>query len=148
MEDIETILEVWTKEDSKIDDTELAMESINIPMLHGKYLKYYHEYKSSFNKLKIKSDKLKQILKEYYRGDLNNPEDLKIIGREPYPKTVLRQELYDYVENDEEYIKLKNKLTQLEEAIEILEQILKSINVRNFAIKNAIDFLKFTNGVV
>ena len=37
---IEDIMEMWTK-DSSIDETELATESSNIPVLHNKYLKIF-----------------------------------------------------------------------------------------------------------
>ena len=37
---IEDIMEMWNK-DSKIDETELATESSNIPVIHNKYLKIF-----------------------------------------------------------------------------------------------------------
>jgi len=37
---IDEIIEEWQK-DAKIDDVELDTESLNVPMLHAKYLKIY-----------------------------------------------------------------------------------------------------------
>ena len=89
---------------------------------------------------------LKLKLSDYYRGDLNNPEDLKEIGREPWPKKVLKQDLYDYVEGDVDMIALNTKIVYQEEFVDVLTEIIKSINGRGYVIKNSIDFLKFTMG--
>ena len=37
---LEDIIDMW-QEDVKIDETELSRESINTPILHGKYLKHF-----------------------------------------------------------------------------------------------------------
>ena len=39
---IEDIISMW-QEDVKIDETELSRESLNIPLLHGKYLKHFSD---------------------------------------------------------------------------------------------------------
>jgi hypothetical protein len=95
----------------------------------------------------MKQKHLHQRLMDYYRGDLNNPEDLAEIGREPYPHKRLKQEVSYYVESDEDMVQINTKIAYQQEMVDVLEEILKSINTRGFAIKNSIDFLKFTNGM-
>ena len=89
---------------------------------------------------------LQQRLMDYYRGDLNNPEDLAELGREPYPFKRLKQEVSYYVDTDKEMVQLNTKIAYQQEVVDVLEEILKSVNTRNFLIKNSIDFLKFTGG--
>ena len=142
---IDDVVEMWQK-DCKIDETELSLESLNVPSLHAKYLKIYSNEKLKLRSLNLKKKDLKVRLSDYYKGDLNNPEDLKEIGREPWPKKVLKQDLYDYVEGDVDMIALNTKIVYQEEFVDVLTEIIKSINGRGYVIKNSIDFLKFTMG--
>ena len=142
---IDDVVEMW-KKDCKIDETELSLESLNVPSLHAKYLKIYSNEKLKLWSLNLKKKDLKVRLSDYYKGDLNNPEDLKEIGREPWPKKVLKQDLYDYVEGDVDMIALNTKIVYQEEFVDVLTEIIKSINGRGYVIKNSIDFLKFTMG--
>ena len=87
----------------------------------------------------LKKKTLSKRLSEYYKGDLNNPEDLKEINREPWPKTVLRQDLNTYIESDTDMIALLTKIAYQEEVVLLLEDILKMINTF-FKLK------KFLNG--
>lgn len=136
---------MW-QEDVKIDETELSRESLNIPLLHGKYLKFFSQERLKLRALKMKQKQLQQRLMDYYRGDLNNPEDLAELGREPYPYKRLKQDISYYVDSDSEMVQLNMKLVYQQEVVDILEEIIKSVNTRGFVIKNSLDFLKFTSG--
>ena len=142
--DIEAIIAEWAK-DTKLDDTELDYESLRIPNLHAKYLKIYGEQKVKLRGLKIKSKQLHQTLYDYYRGDLNNKEELERIKREPWPKTVLKQDLSMYVDADQEMVKLQSRIALTEETVGVLEEIMKSINSRGYLVKNAIEWRRLTN---
>ena len=142
---IDDVVGMWQK-DCKIDETELSLESLNVPALHAKYLKIYSTQRLKLRSLNLKKKELKVKLGDYYKGDLNNPEDLKEIGREPWPKKVLKQDLYDYVEGDVDMIALNTKIVYQEEFVDVLTEIVKNINGRGYVIKNSIDFLKFTMG--
>lgn len=142
---IDDIIGMW-QDDVKIDETELSRESINTPILHGKYLKHFSEQRLKLRSLKLKHKQLQSKLMDYYRGDLNNPQDLAEIGREPYPHKRLKQEINTYVESDTEMVDLNIKVAYQTELVEVLEEIMKNINTRGFVIKNSIDFLRFTSG--
>lgn len=141
---IDDIIEQW-QSDAKIDDVELDTEALNVPLLHAKYLKMYAQEKVKLKKFKIDYKILRKVLAEYYRGELNNPEDLDELGRDPWPKAVLKQDIPNYIEGDDDMIKLVGKMVYQEEVVSLLEDILKSINNRGFQIKNAIDWRKLTN---
>jgi len=141
---IEDIISSW-REDCKLDDTELDTEALRIPNLHAKYLKMLAENRVKLRALRIKQKQLSQTLYDYYKGDLNNPEDLATIKREPWPKTVLKQDMSMYVDSDEDMVKMNSKIAMQEEIVGVCEEILKSINNRGFQIKNAIDWRRLTN---
>ena len=142
---IEDIIGMW-QGDSKIDETELSRESLNIPILHGKYLKYFSDERLKLRALKMKYKQLNQRLMDYYRGDLNNPEDLAELGREPYPFKRLKNEVSYYVDSDSEMVQLNTKIAYQQEMVDVLEEIIKAINTRGYVIKNSLDFLRFTSG--
>jgi len=141
---IEQVIEMW-QQDAKIDDVELDTEALNVPVLHGKYLKLYYEQKLRLKRYKIQYKTLNKQLSEYYRGELNNPEDLKSIGREPWEKHVLKADVQQYIEGDQEMIDLVTRMVYQEQVVSLLEDIMKSINNRGFQIKNAIDWRKLTH---
>ena len=142
---IENIIGMW-QEDVKIDETELSRESLNIPLLHGKYLKHFSDERLKLRALKMKHKQLSTRLTDYYRGDLNNPEDLADLGREPYEFKRLKQEVSHYVDSDSEMVQLNTKIAYQQELVDILEEIIKAINTRGYVIKNSLDFLRFTSG--
>ena len=141
---IEEIMDKWV-EDAKIDDVDLDRESLSVPNLHAKYLKILYSEKLKLRKFVLQKKTLVKVLTEYYKGDLNNPEDLEEIRREPWSRTILKQDINSYVESDEEMIKLLTKIAYQEEVVSLLEDIMKNINNRTFHIKNAIEWRKLTN---
>lgn len=141
---IEDIVDSW-RADAVVDDTELDRAALNVPILHAKYLNILSIERLKLRSLKLKQKEMTRLLGEYYRGDLNNPEDLADIGREPWPKTVLKQDLLQYVEADVDMIKLTTRLALQQETVDVCEEILKSINSRGYTIKNAIDWRRLTN---
>lgn len=141
---IEDIISLW-REDSKLDDTELDIESLKIPNLHAKYLKLLAENKVKLKALRVRQKQLYNTLYNYYKGDMNNKEDLAVLNREPWPKTVLKQDMSMYIDADNDMVKLSAKIGLQEEVVGVCEEILKSINTRGFTIKNAIDWRRLTN---
>ena len=67
---IEEIMEMWNK-DSKIDETELATESSNIPVIHNKYLKIFMAERVKLFSAKADLKKKRRLLLEYYLGELD-----------------------------------------------------------------------------
>ena len=130
-------LQEIARKDMKLDDVNLDIESLKIPELQHKYLKFY----STYNLLVKKTDSEYKILYrkkwEYYSGKNDSP----------FPLKILKQDMSIYLESDEELIESKNKLEYYKDILSFLEGILKSLNNRGFQIKNAIDWKKFTEGL-
>jgi hypothetical protein len=141
---IEDIVSEWDK-DCKMDETELGVESTNIPIVHNKYLKIYMGENAQLKRMFAQRNKLKRTLTEYYLGELDQDE-LEELGRDQFYKKILKNEVETYIESDDTFIDLNLKLALQQEKVNYIEAIIKSINNRGFQIKNAIDWLKFDNG--
>jgi len=140
LEDIEILWE----QDAKIDRTDLDNESLKIPTLHSKYYKIYLREKVQ---LKAEEQEYKIFYKlkhEYYTGKLSQ-EDLTHYSWQPFP-FVLKGDLQIYMESDKDLAEKLLKLQVQREKVELLENIIKTLNGRGFLIKNAIDFIRFTSG--
>ena len=139
---LDEIQALWD-EDSKLDQDELHVESTKIPSLHAKYYKIYNNLTLL---KKVEEIKLKQAKKEkwlYYKGKApatiykDMPFDLKLTTKE---------EINMFIEADEDIRKIKYKIDYLDQVIFFLESVIKQISVRNFQIKNAIDWTKWKEG--
>lgn len=142
---LEEISQEWIK-DAKIDTTELDIESIKIPQLHSKYLKIYFEERRRLKGLEFQSKEMYLNKYEYYNGRLSD-EELKNLNWEPFMKRLMKNEVDLYLESDKDIIANNMRIVNQKEKLDMLEEILKNLNQRNFQIKNAIDWKKFTQGV-
>lgn len=140
---LEEIEALW-EQDSKIDRTDLDNESLKIPTLHSKYYKIYLREKVQ---LKAEEQEYKIYYKtkhEYYTGKLSK-EELDQYGWEPF-QFVLKNDLQVYVDADKDIAERLLKIQVQREKVDLLENIIKTLNGRGFLIKNAIDFIRFTSG--
>jgi hypothetical protein len=141
---IEEIVSEWDK-DSKIDETELSTEAINIPKIHNKYLKIFMGERISLFRLKAEKNRVRKTLQEYYLGELDKQE-LEELGRDQFYKKLLKNEIEVYIESDDLFIETTLKVAMQQEKVDYIERVIKSLDSRGFQIKSAIDFLKFTMG--
>ena len=141
---LEDIQELWNK-DSEIDYTELGTESIRIPLIHDKYLKIFTDERIRLKGVEFELSKMVRTKTEYYSGKMSQ-EELERHGWEQYLGRLLKNEIANYIESDDDVIKLKQQLVILQEKITYLDSVIKMINNRGFQIKNALDWLKFSHG--
>jgi hypothetical protein len=142
---LEDILENWSK-DALYDDLNLDRDSLAISSLHAKYIQILAIERSLLRSCMAKKKGLYKDLREYYLGTLNNPDDLERMSREPFLHKVLKNEVHNYVDSDDELMKLDNRLSMQEEKVSTMLEIVKAIHKRSFDIKHAIEWRKFTNG--
>ena len=140
----EEIQKLWTS-DCNIDETELAQESVKIPQLHNKYLIFYSNEKLRFKTQRFEHSKLVKLKKEYYGGKMSQ-EELEAIDWEPFQHKLLKADVEQYVDADDNVIESKKMLALQEEKVDYLEAIVKGLSTRGYLIKNAIDWKRFTEG--
>ncbi len=132
------------EEDSKIDKTALDEESLKTPYLHGKWSTIFFD---ELRELKILESKCKilQLKKfHYYTGKAGDEE----YHLHPLDHKVLKQDLEMYLDADVELNSIKLKTAEQKAKCELIERQLKDIAQRNWHIRNAIEFLKFKNGIL
>lgn len=142
---IEQIHDMWVV-DSKFDDLNLDTESLSIESLHAKYNRILSDCRMQLRALVINRRTHVNTLREYYLGNLNNPDDLKRINREPFAQRVLKNEVHNHVDSDDDLIKIDSKIAIAEEQVEVVTEIIKMIHKRSFNIRASIDWKKFTSG--
>lgn len=141
---IDEILENWQK-DSQIDKTELGDEALNIPKLHHKYYQIFVKEKMILRK---QESDMKQLKLDKYEFLTQGPnEETKEKGWKLPPKgMILKGDLPMYLDADQDVVNLSLKIGYQQEKLELLDSIIKTIMNRNFIIRNAIDWQKFTMG--
>jgi hypothetical protein len=59
----------------------------------------------------------------------------------------MKNEIDMYLEADKEVIEINLRIFNQKEKLDFIEEVIKNLNQRNFQIKNAIEWKKFTQGV-
>lgn len=141
---LETIYELWAQ-DAVIDQTDLGNASLKSSELHQKYHKIYTNERLQLREVEIRLKQLKLEKFEFYtQGPTKETQErgwqLPPVGK------VLRQDVQNYIEADNDIIQLTLKLGLQQEKVELLESIIRTINNRNYQVKNALDWLRFTSG--
>ena len=129
-------LEKLVEKDLYIDETILAKESLLTPTKHNKYLKMLLRERLKLKQLHNELNKVSLGRTCYYNG--SDPD--------PYEYVLKDREVKDYVKVDPVVMEAEAKVTLQEETVKYLEEVCKMFTNRGFAIKNAIDFMKFTEG--
>ena len=137
--------DTW-KTDCKIDELNLGSESIKTAEVHSKYLNHLTNFKLQLRKFESQMLTLRRVKWRYFRGELSKLE-LDDLGWEQYlgPQP-LKNEMQEYLDSDSEIIKINDKLDYVRACLYQCESIMKSLNSRTWDIKNAVEFMKFTNG--
>jgi len=140
----EELFDEW-KLDSEIDRSELGSESLKIPKLHHKYYIFFVAERATLRNLEAQMKKLKLAKYEFYSQG-HNDESREKGWRLPPKGMILKADIPMYMEADDDIVQLSLRIGTQIEKVEFLESIIKSIQNRNFILKNAIDFVKFTSG--
>jgi|TARA_B100000287_G_C20582570_1_gene760984 hypothetical protein len=141
---LEDIQELWNR-DREIDYTELGTESIRIPQIHDKYLKIFTDERIRLKGLELELAKLVRAKTDYFSGRMTQ-EELDRRGWEQFLGRLLKNEIPNYIESDDDIIKIKQQIVVYQEKINYLDAVIRMINNRGFQIKNALDWLKFSHG--
>lgn len=142
---LEQIHELWRK-DCEIDRTELGEEALKIPSLHSKYYNIFSSERLQLRKLEQEQKTLSKLKTEYYSGSLDY-EELKEHGWEPCQLKILRADIPQYIEADKDMVDLNLKIAYQKEKVELLDNIIRSLQSRGYNIRAAIDWEKFKVGI-
>lgn len=145
------IKEEWTK-DSQIDfeikehgySENLSVLSLETPFQHNKYLNHHSDLSLLKVSLEFEIRKLIREKREYYGGEA----DAKIYAEKPFGSSIKTSEkMRVYLDSDEDILNLESRVKFIDVMLNYLDNVMKMINQRNYLIKNAIEWEKFTNGL-
>jgi hypothetical protein len=140
--DLEKLQEIWQR-DSVIDPDNLHNESLKISQLHSKYYTIYNTITLLREKARESFNRVKLERYNYYTGKA----PIEVYEEEPFPYKVRDKEaLQRHMDADEKLSKLDLKIRYYDVMLKFLEEVIRMISNRNYSIKNAIEFMKFTAG--
>ena len=137
--------EMWDN-DAKIEPLDLSNESLKIPKLHAKYLNYMTSFRLQLRKAESDYLRLRQTKLKYYKGEMSKEELAELNWKQYLGPKLLKQELSETIESDSDIISLVDKIEYLRTLMYQVENILKSLGSRSFDIKNAIEYMRWTQG--
>lgn len=142
---LEELKGMWER-DSKISDSNLSGESLNIPQLHSKYLNMLVDAKAKLMKRKYDLNILVRLKTRYYNGELTKTE-LEENGWDQWQfNKPLKSEMATILDADQDIIQRKLKIEYLEVMIFFLDSVMMSLKGRSFDIKNAISWNQYLAG--
>jgi hypothetical protein len=133
-------------QDIEFDETELDKESLRIPQLHNKYLVFLTDEKIMLEKYQQELRVLVRKKWLYYTGKMSE-EELTENDWEPFGLNILKSDVDKFLESDTLILRSRAIVRMQEEKINYLDSVVKSINGRQWNIRAAIDWMKFTHGI-
>ena len=132
--------------DLKIDETELDTESLITPQIHNRYLIIFTDEKLILEKLEGDFKIMNRDKWLYYTGKMSQ-EELDERNWQPFHLNILKTDIEKFLYSDEDMIKLSHRVTLQKEKVKYIESVIKIINNRQWYIRSAIDWMKFTQGI-
>lgn len=132
---IKEIENEWDK-DKTLDMSSLHMQSIKTAEIYTKYLTYKRKAVILLKMFDRQMATTKLDKYNYHTG--RSPQ--------PSPVKILKTEFDLYLEGDPDWIKLQTQKDKITDLNMLLDEILGCISKRSYEIKNAIEYLKYTQG--
>ena len=139
--------ESWA-EDCKINEMNLGHESAKTPNLHAKYLNYLSSTRLNLRKAESAYLNCRRKKYRYYRGEMTQAELVEEGWDQWQGNKPLKNEMDEFLNVDNDLVLLQDKVEYFKTVLYQLEQIIRSLNSRTWDIKNAIEWNKFTNGMM
>lgn len=143
---IDDIVTMWEEDSSNITEKNYAEASIDTAKLHAKYLRYWTQFKRIRTKVQSDHDLLRRTKFRYYRGELTRKELETLEWDQWQYAKPLKNEMEELVRGDKDIRHFVAQLEEADTAIEALEEILKQLKDRHYAIQNAIKWKIFQAG--
>lgn len=141
---LDEIFKLW-ETDSTVNPSELGNAALDLAKLHHKYYSIFSRERLLLKKLDAEMKRLKLDKQEFY-VDGPTEEQMALGWRLPPKGRILKSDVSNYLDADNDIIKMNLKIAYQQEKIDALESIIKMIHNRGFHIKSAIDFERFKVG--
>jgi len=134
----------WER-DSQLNEEDLSGEALKIPRLHSKYLNELIQHKLKLTKLSMDLAQMRALKGRYFRGELTTDE-LRERGWEQWQYRTLKADIEGLIEADVDIQTIIAREQYIKTILYFLESCMGELKNRNFAIKSAIDWIKFRAG--
>ena len=141
------LTEEWTK-DAPINGTNLGHEAARVPILHAKYITVLSKTKLQLRKAESDYLNTRRLKYKYFRGEMTKQELEDENWSQYQGNKPLKNEMDEFLSFDSDLIDLQDKIEYFKTVLYQLEQIIRSLNSRTWDIKNAIEWLKWSNGSI
>lgn len=135
----------WEK-DSKINIERIDLEQARFINLHAKYSTLLSKVRAGKSRAIVKRKETALLLFKYYKGELNNKDDIKLINRDYWPQKLLKTDLIQYIEADKDFLDCTKEVDYFDRFEKTLEGIMKELSNRSHQIKNIIEWQKYILG--
>ncbi|NDA78598.1 MAG: hypothetical protein EBX95_05130 [Acidimicrobiia bacterium] len=139
--------DAWSQ-DSRIDETNLGREAVRTAQLHAKYLNWLGSVRLNLRKAESEYFNLRRKKYRYYRGEMTREELAQEQWTQFQGNKPLKNEMDEILSTDADLITQQDKVEYFKTVLNQLEQIIRSINSRTWDVKNAIEWNRFTNGMI
>ncbi len=145
MATIEDVITEW-KNDSPVNQLQVANELVRVPELHSKYLAYFIEFKAKRSAALKKLNHMKNVKRRYYRGEFTK-EELQEHGWNQWQGLKPSgAELNQLFEQDTDLNELEQKLEYWNTSLSTIEYIMRSLGSRGYDLKTLVEYIKFMSG--
>lgn len=144
----EELLGLW-EDDARLNKENLTDESLRIASLHPKYLRILMQSKRERAKLQNSYDKTKHLITRYYHGTMEKVEMDKFgLAYDPFngASKPLKSNMGPWIDNDVRMQRAYSKLSEANDIVSAIEEIINTIRWRHNAIKNILESKKFDAG--
>jgi len=131
--------------DITLNETQLDIESLKTPQIHNKYLVILMEEKLILEKMYSELKIMKRDKWLYYTGKMGE-DDLKKHNWEPFPLNILKTDIDKFLQSDSDVHRIEAKIILQKEKVNYLEEVIKIVSNRQWNIRAALDWIKFTQG--
>jgi len=145
---LDQVLAMWA-EDSVIDENNLDLTTIKLATLHSKYLELMSVSKLTLRRRVTELAELKKLKWLYFEGRMTKEEmDEKGWDYDPFDggSKPVKGNLELYYRADPELVAMESRLEYQETIVNALIDIMEAVKWRHQAIRNCIDWKRFTAG--
>lgn len=142
-----TLDEIWADwaKDAKVDRSDLGGEQARIPELHHKWFKRFSVERTKHRKLAAKLRDLEFRKRQFYEE--GPTKETQALGwKSPARGKILPTSVKHYVEADPDVRELAETVAEHAEIVDVVENIVKSINNRGFVLSGVQAWENFRNG--
>ena len=146
---IETLMEMWSA-DSKIDEINLDVSSIESAAMHAKYLEIYSLAKMRLKKKELDMAILKKDKWMYYNGKMTKEQmDNRDWRYDPFDGMAkpLKGDMEQFYKTDPDISTLQLQIDCQAVLVDACKEILDTIRWRSSTIKNILEWKKFQAGI-